>query len=180
MFHHECVHRIGFERIVAGNHLVEHHAKSVLVGSSLGSLTSDVFGSDVGRCSKNSAGCSHGFVGKSSNPEVGQHRVMSRIIDEHDVGGFDISVDHSDGVCILQRIGQLASDRNSISRAERTVLLVEVFTQRTAGKILDHHVGMFTGRVEIDHSGDVGMLQLSHCSGLALKPCREVMAVGEM
>ena len=167
---------VAVKRQLAGEHLVQHDADRVDVGTGIGLIALGLLGADVMHRAD-------GFVadglalraGEARNAKV--HHLNGAVRQQHDVLRLYIAVDDALGVCVLQGAEHLCGKVYSLFPGQGTAALLEVFLQRNAVHILHHNVLQAIRHRDIVHLYDVRMAQDRDGLGLVFKAADQLFII---
>lgn len=97
----------GLERHAAGDHLIQHDAKRINIGTLIEFLALRLLRAHVRRSAgdRASGGELRRAFHQFGNAEIGEEHIAPRV-DQH-VGGFDVAVNDAALVSVAQRVGEL-------------------------------------------------------------------------
>ncbi len=99
-----------FEWPPSGEDLVQHDAQRINVASHAELAAFHLFGRHIGGCSAAGLGAFQ-LLGQGRQAEVGDHHVSGSV--QHDIGGFQIAVEHASAVSRGKRRAKPARDLDS-------------------------------------------------------------------
>jgi hypothetical protein len=110
---HRC---IGVERHAPGHHLIEYYPGGIQIGARVDRLSKRLLWRHIGRCADDQARHRQALpiVHKLGDAEIGQHRPVRRR--HQHVGGFDVAMDHTTRMGIIQRSQQAPYQPQRLSR----------------------------------------------------------------
>ncbi len=117
---HDRRERAG-ERLLAGQQLVEDHARGKEVRPAVDGLAHELLGRHVARGAEHHAGLGEVRGLEPRNAEIGDLR--GAVGEDDDVGRLDVAVDHAVLVRVLERLEQLAHDAHDVVHREALVRL---------------------------------------------------------
>ena len=120
MLGHQGPCRLRFERHPSRETLEQHHAGGIQVTARIELRPRELLGRHVIRCADRHAGLGEALplrrIGESRDPEVHHLQKPARLHD--DILRLDVAVDHTLGVCDLERAAQLLPDRQRDRRGQ--------------------------------------------------------------
>ena len=165
------------ERLLAGEHLVEHNAERVDVTAGIRHTTRDEFGGEVcDRAEQCIAGCGI-RVGRPGQPEVAD--LNSAVIGKQHIFRLQVAVDNA----VLVRCGEAGKDRlhdvHRLHRGEHLVLLEQV-AQGDSWQVLHYQVCRFAILSLVVNIHDVRMCQPGSRPGFLDEAGLVLVIVGEV
>ena len=180
---------LGFERLLAGGHLVEDGAEGEQVGASVGLLPLELLGRHVlerahhralrrermahGRRMAQAAWGGTGWS-LAGEPEVEQLRPR---LGDHDVPGLEVSMDDPRPVGAVERVGDLDPVAEHVRDGERAAL--EARRQRLPLQQLHDQVVHAVLVPDVVERADVGVVERRSGAGFALEARLELGGIGE-
>ena len=144
------------EGLLAGEHLVEHHAQAVNVATGIDLLAHRLLGRHVGGCAQHDAvvgrfGCRMQVFGDA---EVGQ--CQRTVGAQHHVVGLEVAMHDAGMVCRFKSGGALLQDQFDRGMGQRRL---EHACQAAAWKVLHGDIGVMIGETLAENGHDVRMPQ---------------------
>ena len=159
------------ERVGPGQRLVNHYAKGEDVGTKVHLLAPGLLRRHVGRRADDTPFlCEPVHVTREGEPEVGQ-LYLARV-GNHDVGRFQVAVNHTMSVGVLQRPRHCQHDRCQLGRCQPP-LLRQQFLEGPAFDKLRGDVEVIL-RPEVVHRDDARMLEPRLQQRLPPEPLHQV------
>ncbi len=157
----------GIEGYFSRGHLVQHNPERINVAGLSKLLAHPLFGRHVGGRSEDPAGGSEVFRGLDhlGNAEIGEQAVATPV--DQDVAGFDVPMDQTLGVGIVQRVADLGDDGADLSRRQGKPL--EQIGQGPGLHQRHDQEGVSIGLAEVMNRKDVRMLERGDDPGLLLE-----------
>ena len=115
MFVHH-LSRPTLKRRAPGKKLIDHDAKSILIGGRYG-ITLPLFRRHIDGCPANSLACARGAGRQFGNTEIGEQQIGQALITitaNKEILRFDILVNEAVVVCMLEGVGCLAEKMRDI------------------------------------------------------------------
>ncbi len=168
MLHDDGHGRIRFVRDTARQHFVQNNAQPVNIRALVHAAPRGDFRAEIGRGAYHRAGSRQtGLAEDVGDAKIGQDGMLVTIIRKQDVGRFDIAVNHTGLVRIIQRIGNLGSNTQCFIQRQAGGLVADVVFQVFAPDKLHHHVINIALDAKIKDVDDVRVAQLGHRPGFA-------------
>ncbi len=169
------MHRVGVERLLAGEELVEHGAEGEDVGAGIGLGPTHLLGGHVVRRAHHHARARHLRGADAGQPEV--HDLHAAIRKDADVRGLEVTVDHA----LLVGVGQ--SLRDLLHHVELVPEVVEAprrdqFLEVRPVQQLHGQIELALLAAEVEDGDDVGMVQGRGGLRLALEALHELVVGG--
>ena len=174
------------ERLFAGGHLVQHHAKRKQVAAGVDRLAAGLLRRHVDGGSRNHAHSGQRVVGASVvfGPEVVHQLRQPEVENLHlsaggqkDVGGLDVAMDDALGVRRHQRVGHLHPDVEHLSIA--IGVAGDVLLQALPLKLLHDDEGVAVVVFNAVDRADIRMVQQRGGPGLARKTFQRLGIAGQ-
>ena len=164
------------KRQPAGEHLIQHYAHRIDVGTSIGLVAFRLFGADI-------VHRANGFVAdrlalrtrKTSNTEV--HHFDGSICQQHDVLGLNISVDNALGMGMLQSAQYLRGKVHGFFPGQGAATLLKIFLQRDTVHIFHHDILQTVGNRYIVYLDDIGMIQNGNRLRLVFEAANQFLVI---
>ena len=164
--------------LLAGGHLIEHHAKGKKIGSRIEFLAARLFRRHVNRGAGDYTYCGERVFHRSfvagpqpvvaqqlGQPEIQDFRLAAR--SEEDVGRLDIAMDDPLGVGSGERVGHMNGDIEEF--VDIHGLAPDALLQALALQLFHDDEGMAVVVFDFVDGADAGMVQQRGGAGLALK-----------
>src|SRR5712691_3297353 len=161
------------ERMIACEHLIEHHSAPVLVAAWINNAAA-LLGSHIANRAAYRDGSAKERTGFQSacDPEIGNYQPMIFLMDQ-DVLRFDVPMDHraSSGMGVRKRMSELTKVMAGFQQRKRTGSLSQTGAQRASSIERHHQKNAGAILTIIEHRHDVGMIQ----SGGNLRLTQEIV-----
>ena len=168
--------RLAVIRRPACHHLVHHDAQGIQVGPV-------VHPAALGLLGRNIVNAAQGFLGQCialahdpGNAKVGDFH--GTIFQHHHVMGLDIPMDDAPAMGVLQGLGDLHAEVESLLPVEGPLLL-HVLLQRDAVDQLHHNIIRIIGGGNVIHLHDIGMAQHGNSFTLRVEAAAELLIPGK-
>ena len=174
--------RVGVEGDAPGQHLVEDDAEGVEVSARVARLALPLFGGHVGGRARDRARHREARAAEDErDAEVGEHDLPFGV--EHDVGRFQVSVDHAARVGVVNGVGERGEEAGGLLGTEAPAFrraLLQFGLERWPLDVLHDHVVPVALGVEVVDLQDVGMAQTGDGVRLALEAANEILVLGHV
>ena len=171
--------RVAEERRPAGDHLVHHAPERVEVRTRVDRLALGLLRRQVRRGAED-RGRLRDRVGGRRDPrdaEVRDLHLATRV--QHDVAGLDVAMDHSPGVCGLERLAHIHRDVDRAVRQDAAAAGQEL-GERATLHVLHHDVVHAVVRAGVEHRDDVRVPDARGGLRFAAEALHEPVVVGEL
>ncbi len=181
VFENDADRGVGLKGQAAGDQLIKHDAERIDVGAGVARLPQALLGSHIRRGAHQRAGCGVFDAGyQLGNAEVGEDDAARAI--QHDVGRFDVAVDHIALVGVGERRADILNDADGLGQRQALALrgvFFQSILERAAVNKLHHHVIRRAVVIEVVDLNDVGVAQCADVLGLAREAAEEVRVFGQ-
>ncbi len=170
-------HVVPRERLLPGEHLEAAHSQREDVAPPVELVPHGLLGRHVGGGAEEGAGLRHLRIHQLRDPKVGH--LDSILVEEDQVRGLDVAVDHTLAVGVVHGGGDLAGQPDHLLRLEAHALLDQggegLALHKLHGQVRDPSL-----LADVEEGDDVGMGERARDSGLVVEPLDERFVLGAL
>ena len=161
---------------VAGEHLVEQHAKAVQIGAGIDPLAANLLGTHIARRTDRQSGTGHDRAAAEGfgNAKVGQHRVA--VLTKQDVLRLDIAVNDIAAVCVIQSADDGPGDGQRFGQRQTGA---DTLLQGAAGQVFHRQIIGALVRGDVIDGNDVRIAELGDDAAFAQEALGEFLIGGQ-